>query len=69
MCTSNYNATVKGSVFEGKTPVIPEAEAPVDHEALIELLRIPRDDGEEHIPTNNDPRGICLNPDKKQTAD
>lgn len=61
VCTSNYNATIEGGVFEGKTPVIPEAEAPIDHEALIELLRSRRDGGEEHIPTNNDPRGVCLN--------
>ena len=39
MCTSNYNATVEGSVFLGKTPLVPEADAPTDNEAFIKLLR------------------------------
>jgi hypothetical protein len=58
---TDVQASVEGAVFEGKTPVIPEAEAPIDHDAFIELLRRRRDNGEEHIPTNSDPRGVCLN--------
>ncbi len=39
VCTSNYNATLAGSVFLGKTPVVPDAEAPIDNLTVIELLR------------------------------
>ena len=39
ICTTDYSATVRGSVFEGKEPVIPESEAPVDYELFIRLLR------------------------------
>ena len=68
MCTSDFCATLEGSVFEGKTPVYPEAEAPIDHEALIELLRARRDRGEEHIPTDNDPRGFLLDDELENAA-
>ena len=37
--TSDYNATLAGSVFLGKTPVFPEVEAPVDNLTIIELIR------------------------------
>ena len=36
---SSFSATVPGSVFEGKTPIVPEADAPTDNEAYIRLLR------------------------------
>ena len=39
VCVSSYNATVPGSVFQGKESVVPEADAPVDYEAFILLLR------------------------------
>lgn len=68
VCTSNYGATLEGGVFEGKTPVYPEADAPIDNEALIELLRARRDRGEEHIPTDNAPRGFCLDADGTKAA-
>lgn len=58
---SNYSATLEGSVFEDKTPVYPVADAPIDSQALIELLRDRRDRGETHIPVDRTPRGKCLN--------
>ena len=39
VCTSNYSGTLSGSVFEGKEPVVSEAEAPIDNITMIELLR------------------------------
>ena len=39
VCTSNYSGTLAGGVFENKTPIYSEAEAPIDSEMLIELLR------------------------------
>ena len=63
---SNYSATLSGSVFEGKTPLHPELESPVDNQALIKLLRDRRDKGQVHIPTDNKPRSICLNADELQ---
>ena len=65
---SNYSATLEGSVFEGKTPVFPEADAPIDNQALIELLRDRRDSGEEQIPTDTSPRGTCLNAADEKAA-
>ena len=61
VCTSNYSATLEGSVFEGKEPVVPMLESPVDNQAIIELLRERRDSGVVHIPTDSKPRGVCLN--------
>lgn len=63
---SNYSATLPGSIFEGKTPLHPELESPVDNQALIKLLRDRRDKGQVHIPTDNKPRSICLNADELQ---
>lgn len=39
VCTSSYSGTLKGGVFENKTPVYPVTEAPVDNVTIIELLR------------------------------
>ena len=66
--TSDFNASIPGSVFEGKTPLHPEVEAPVDNQALIELLRGRRDKGQVHIPTDTSPRGTCLNADEVAAA-
>ena len=62
--TTNYSATVPGSVFEGKTPLYPETEAPIDNQALIEILRDRRDKGDIHIPTDSKSRSTCLNADE-----
>ena len=39
VCTSSYSGTLKGGVFENKTPVFPVTEAPIDNVTIIELLR------------------------------
>lgn len=39
VCTSSYSGTLKGGVFENKTPVYSVTEAPVDNVTIIELLR------------------------------
>jgi 2',3'-cyclic-nucleotide 2'-phosphodiesterase (5'-nucleotidase family) len=57
VCITNYSSTLPGSVFEHKTPVIPEAEAPADHELLVEVLRKLRDAGDGHIPVDTGERG------------
>lgn len=62
--TTNYSATLEGSIFEGKIPLHPETEAPVDNQALIEILRERRDKGDIHIPTDNKSRSTCLNADE-----
>ncbi|MBQ3704408.1 MAG: bifunctional metallophosphatase/5'-nucleotidase [Oscillospiraceae bacterium] len=58
VCTTNYNATVPGSVFEGKEPVIPEADSPVDNESYVLLLREIRDRNNGYIPVDTSPRGV-----------
>ena len=57
VCITNYSSTLSGSVFEHKEPVIPEVEAPVDHELLVEVLRKIRDAGDNHIPVDTSARG------------
>lgn len=57
VCTSNFNATVPGSVFEGKTPVVPEADAPTDNEAYIRLLREEYAANDGYISVDTRPRG------------
>ena len=68
--TSNYNATLEGSVFEGKDPVVPEVDAPIDNIAIIELLRDRRDaEGSDgYIPVDVTPRGTCLNASENEEA-
>lgn len=58
VCTTNYSATVRGSVFEGKTPVIPESEAPIDFELFIRLLREEGRQNNGYLFVDNGPRGI-----------
>ena len=60
VCTSNYNATLDGSVFLGKTPVVPEAEAPVDNITVIELLREEAGENDGRISVDTEPRGFHL---------
>ena len=57
VCTSNFNATVPGSVFEGKTPVVPEADALTDNEAYIRLLREEYAANDGYISVDTRPRG------------
>ena len=60
VCTSNYNATMPGSVFEGKEPVIPLADAPVDNDEFIRLLREGKEAGGGYIPVDTGSRGIDI---------
>ncbi|MBO4461203.1 MAG: 5'-nucleotidase C-terminal domain-containing protein [Clostridiales bacterium] len=56
--TTNYNASVKGSVFEGKTSVVPENEAPVDNEAFVKVLKQEAADNNGYIKVDLGVRGI-----------
>ena len=58
VCTTNFNATKEGSIFSGKTPVIPEADAPVDNLAIIEMLREEASENEGRIFVDTAPRGF-----------
>ena len=58
VCTSNFNATIPGSVFEGKEPVVPEADAPIDNESFVSLLRELREVRGGYIPVDSGPRGV-----------
>ena len=60
VCTSNYNATLDGSVFLGKIPVVPESEAPIDNLTVIELLREEAGENDGHLSVDTEPRGIRL---------
>ena len=60
VCTSNYSATVPGGVFEGKEPLYPEAEAPLDNLTMIVLLRQEARDNDGYIAVDTSPRGTCI---------
>lgn len=58
VCTCDFNATVPGSVFTGRTPVVPEADAPTDNEAVIKALKDLAGENGGYIPVDEGPRGI-----------
>lgn len=60
VCVSSYNATLTGSVFEKKTPLVSETEAPVDNLAFIELLRSEASDNAGYLFVDTSPRGYRL---------
>ena len=60
ICISNYNATIPGSIFEGKEPVIPLSEAPTDIDAFILLLREEKEINEGYIAVDSGERGIDI---------
>ena len=60
VCTSDFNATLTGSVFEGKEPLYPAAEAPLDNLTLIHFLRQEARDNEGYIAVDTSPRGTCI---------
>ena len=68
VCTSNYSATLAGSVFEDKEPVIPAAESPIDNLAMIDLLREEARDNGGYIAVDTGVRGTCLNPQASDEA-
>ena len=56
VCVTDYSATIPGSVFEGKTPVVPESDAPTDNEAFIQYLREAKAANGGYIPVDGRPR-------------
>ena len=60
ICTSNFNATVRGSVFEGREPVLPESEAPVDYELFIRLLREEGQQNNGYIYVDDTPHAVRI---------
>ena len=58
VCVSNFSATIPGSVFEGKEPVVPDADAPIDNETYIRILREERQANSGYIEVDDGPRGI-----------
>jgi len=61
---SSHCASLPGSIFEDKEPVHSVLEAPVDNQAIIEILRDRRDRGDIHISINTDSRCTCINADQ-----
>ena len=57
VCTTSYNATLPGSVFEDKEPVVPVSDTPVDNDTYIQLLREKKETGDGYIPVDTSPRG------------
>ena len=66
--TSDYNATLEGSVFLGRTPVFPEAEAPIDNLTIIELVQAEAEANGGLISADMNPRGFRLNADELDNA-
>ena len=64
VCTSGFNATVPGSVFEGKRPVVAEADAPVDNESFVLLLREKYGRENGRIPVDTSQRGVEIRADE-----
>ena len=60
VCTTDFSATLTGSVFEGKEPLYPVAEAPLDNLTLILFLRQEARDNEGCIAVDMSPRGTCI---------
>ena len=60
ICTSNYNATMPNSIFEGKEPVIPLADAPIDNDEFIRLLRKEKEANGGYIAVDTGARGIDI---------
>ena len=60
ICTSNYNATMPNSIFEGKEPVIPLADAPIDNDEFIQLLRKEKEANGGYIAVDTGARGIDI---------
>ncbi len=65
VCTSNYSATLPGSVFEGKEPVVPEVDAPVDADLFIEVLRKLREENDGYIYVDTGSRGVEVEEDEE----
>ncbi len=60
VCTSSYSGTLKGGVFENKTPLYPVSEAPIDNVTIIELLREEAAENGGHISVDTSARGTLV---------
>ena len=60
VCTSAYNATLEDGVFNGKTPIYPESDAPVDNVTIIDLLRQEAAENDGHISVDTGARGTLV---------
>ena len=58
VCTVDYCSSMPGSVFEGKEPVVPTVDAPVDADLFIDLLRKEREAGDGYIHVDTSTRGV-----------
>ena len=58
ICTTSYNASMPDSIFEGKEPVIPLADAPMDNDEFIRLLREEKEANGGYITVDPGVRGI-----------
>ena len=58
VCTSRFSATLPGSVFEGKVSIVPEADAPIDNESMIRLLRDEGLENDGYIAVDDGQRGV-----------
>lgn len=63
VCTSSFNATVPGSIFEQKEPIVPESDAPTDNESFVVLLRMEKEKTGGFISVDNSPRGVEIRPE------
>ena len=58
ICTTDYSATVRGSVLADKEPVVPESDAPVDFELFIRLLREEGQQNNGYIYVDDNPHAV-----------
>ena len=58
ICTSNYSGTLPGGVFENKTSIVSEGDAPVDNVTIIELLREEAKENNGYIAVDTSKRGV-----------
>ena len=58
ICTTDYSATLPGGVFENKTSIVSEGDAPVDNVTIIELLREEAKANNGYIAVDTSKRGI-----------
>lgn len=60
VAVTDYSATLSGSIFENKQPVLGQADAPIDHDLVIEQLRKERDEGDGYIFVDTASRGTLV---------
>lgn len=60
VCTSVYNASLEDGVFNGKTPIYPESDAPVDNVTIIDLLRQEAAENDGYLSVDTGARGTMV---------